>query len=61
MNGRAWTNLPIEHSWMEFEVVEHVTAPYGEITLENARRLDPSLSVGKKFRLPSLKIGRAHV
>jgi len=54
MNGRAWTNLPIEHSWMEFEVVEQVTAPYGEMTLENARRLDPSLSVGKKFRLPSL-------
>lgn len=54
MNGRAWTNLPIQHSWMEFDVVEHVTQPYGEMTLENARRLDPSLSLGAKFRLPSL-------
>lgn len=54
MNGRAWTNLPIEHSWMEFEVVERVTAPHGEMMLENARRLDPSLSLGKRFRLPSL-------
>lgn len=54
MNGRGWTNLPIEHSWREFEVVERVTAPYGEMTLENARGLDPSLTVGKKFRLPSL-------
>lgn len=54
MNGRAWTNLPIEHSWMEFAVVEHVTDPYGEMTLENARRLDPSLTLGAQVRLPSL-------
>ncbi len=55
LNGHPWARIPVSpnREGPALEVVETVTNRYGQLSLREARLLDPSLAVGAKVRAPS--------
>jgi hypothetical protein len=54
LEGVPWTRLEhaMKHSWMEYSVVDQVTRENREISLSDARLLEPSAQPGDKLKLP---------
>ncbi|MFP2906321.1 DUF4253 domain-containing protein [Pyxidicoccus sp. 3LFB2] len=54
LNGHPWARMPVftNREGPPLKVVETVTHPYSQMSLRDARLLDPSLEVGAKVRAP---------
>ncbi|MDP1826348.1 MAG: DUF4253 domain-containing protein [Archangium sp.] len=56
LDGRPWTSLEhaMKHSFVPLRVVAQVTQAHGEISLAEARWLEPAAQPGLELRFPSL-------
>lgn len=60
LDGKPWRQLVHPtRTWVELKVVDHVRAPSGEISLVDAKLLDPSLALGAELKLPGV-VDREH-
>ncbi len=56
---RPWLTLPInpQQGYMPMTVVEKITSDYGQLTIAEARLLDPAVQLGAELKFPSIAAG----